>query len=305
MAKPTPDTDPTIEALLEQRAQYEQWLARLDATGDKAPARGAGRRCAATTRRGSAASSTSCGGTAPRSRRSSTASARRRRGWTSERRQAEEALAEAEVRHAVGEYGEEEWQRISRESNEGLSRLRGELRSVGDEIARLAEVQSLIGGAPKTAEPAAVHVAEPVAEPVEVEPEPEPEPIRAPEPVREPVRASDAGCGFVPRAGPSPGQRKQRRPRRWTSWRFSSRSAKRSGGPRRHRRRAGPAIRGRRPRSGRPSRTRPRGRRPRRASRARPGSPRRSSAASAERSTGRRSGTANAAAPSWPGSDSG
>src|SRR5689334_387609 len=30
--------DGTIEALLERRAQYEQWLARLDATGDKAPA---------------------------------------------------------------------------------------------------------------------------------------------------------------------------------------------------------------------------------------------------------------------------
>ena len=36
MAK-TPDTDVTIEALLEQRTQYEEWLAKLDNSGDKAP----------------------------------------------------------------------------------------------------------------------------------------------------------------------------------------------------------------------------------------------------------------------------
>ena len=36
MAK-TPDTDVTIEALLEQRTQYEEWLAKLDSTADKAP----------------------------------------------------------------------------------------------------------------------------------------------------------------------------------------------------------------------------------------------------------------------------
>ena len=38
-------------------------------------------------------------------------------------------------------------------ASELLGRLRGELRGVGDEIARLAEVQGLIGGAPKRVEP--------------------------------------------------------------------------------------------------------------------------------------------------------
>lgn len=37
MAKSTPESDTTIEALLQQRAQFEQWLARLDSAGDKAP----------------------------------------------------------------------------------------------------------------------------------------------------------------------------------------------------------------------------------------------------------------------------
>src|ERR687896_1778669 len=31
------ETEVTIEELLEQRTQYEEWLAKLDAAGDKAP----------------------------------------------------------------------------------------------------------------------------------------------------------------------------------------------------------------------------------------------------------------------------
>src|SRR6476469_3391964 len=34
----SPDTDDSIEGLLEQRTRFEQWLAKLDGTGDKAPA---------------------------------------------------------------------------------------------------------------------------------------------------------------------------------------------------------------------------------------------------------------------------
>jgi hypothetical protein len=61
-----------------------------------------------------------------------------------QRRQAEEELAEAEVRHTVGEFGDDEWRRISEESDGRLSGLREQLKTVGKEIARLAEVQSLI-----------------------------------------------------------------------------------------------------------------------------------------------------------------
>src|SRR4029079_4498270 len=61
-----------------------------------------------------------------------------------ERRQAEEELAEAEVRYAVGEYTEEEWQRIRGESDGRLHHLREQLRSVGQEISPLAHVEQLI-----------------------------------------------------------------------------------------------------------------------------------------------------------------
>ena len=37
MTKATQDSEATIEELLEQRTQFEEWLAKLDASGDKAP----------------------------------------------------------------------------------------------------------------------------------------------------------------------------------------------------------------------------------------------------------------------------
>src|ERR687895_5413 len=126
MAKPTSDTDNTIEALLQQRAQYEQWLARLDsAAGEKAPAsvrervRGdyeARLRGVIDELRGYAA-------TIDEELQQHRANQGRVDG---ERRKAEEALAEAEVRYAVGEYTDEEWQRISQESQHHLEGLREE-----------------------------------------------------------------------------------------------------------------------------------------------------------------------------------
>lgn len=191
MAKPTPDTDTTIESLLQQRAQYEQWLARLDSAGDKAPAavrakvRGdyeARLRGVIDQLRGFSATIAE-----ELERHKGTQT-----GLDGERRDAEESLAEAEVRHAVGEYSEDEWQRINDESNSLLGRLRGELRSVGDEIARLAEVQSLIGGAPRKVEPPPAPAPPP---PVAVAPDPEPVPPP-------PAPAPAATARPTPRAAP-------------------------------------------------------------------------------------------------------
>jgi len=184
MAKATTDTNSTIEGLLQQRAQYEQWLARLDSAGDKAPpgvrakVRGdyeARLRGVIDELRSHAAT---IAGELDRHKAT-------QGGLDLERRQAEESLAEAEVRHAVGEYSEDEWRRLSDESSERLTRLRSELRLVGDEIARLAEVQGLIGGAPKRVEPPPAPVPAPppvAAAPPKPELEPEPEPVAPPPP---------------------------------------------------------------------------------------------------------------------------
>jgi hypothetical protein len=170
MAKTTPESNTSIEGLLQQRTQYEQWLARLDSTGDKAPpavrakVRGdyeARLRGVIDQLRGHAATIAE-----ELDRHKTTQS-----GLDRDKRLVEDELAEAEVRHAVGEYTEDEWRRISDDNSERLSRLRDDLRSVGNEIARLSEVQTLIGGAPKAPAPT------PPPEPVTAAPVPQPEPV--------------------------------------------------------------------------------------------------------------------------------
>src|SRR2546426_7524845 len=100
MAKAIPETDTTIEALLQQRAQYEQWLTRLDSAGDKAPpaVRAKVRGDYEARLRGVIDDLRSHAATiaAELDRHKATQG-----GLDLERRQAEEALAEAEVRHAV------------------------------------------------------------------------------------------------------------------------------------------------------------------------------------------------------------
>ncbi|HKU61242.1 MAG TPA: hypothetical protein VJQ44_08510, partial [Gemmatimonadales bacterium] len=148
----SPDTDDSIEGLLEQRTRFEQWLAKLDASGDKAPA--------AVRQKVRADYESRLRGVIDRLRgHSATIAEELQRHQTSRteldgrHRSAEEELAEAEVRFAVGEFSEGEWERIRQEADQRLASLREELHSVGSEIDRLAEVQSLIS-APRRAEPA-------------------------------------------------------------------------------------------------------------------------------------------------------
>ncbi|MGH2626043.1 MAG: hypothetical protein ACRDHY_05275, partial [Anaerolineales bacterium] len=136
------ETDNSIEALLQQRAQFEQWLAKLDSTANKAPP--------AVRQKVRADYEMRLRGVIDQLRsHSATIADELHRHQTTQgdldaqRRQAEEELAEAEVRHTVGEFGDDEWRRISEQSDGRLNGLREQLKSVGREIARLAEVQSL------------------------------------------------------------------------------------------------------------------------------------------------------------------
>jgi hypothetical protein len=195
MSKTVQEAEATIEELLEQRKQYEEWLAKLDASGDKAPpavrqrVRGdyeARLQSVMEQLRGRGAA------ISEELERHHASQAELDR----ERRAAEEALAEAEVRHAVGEYTEDEWRRVSEESRREIEQLRNRLRSVGAEIIRLTGIQGVInaprnaGGSappppPRAARPEIVeqaplgsNVAEPVEEsryaPKPARPEPEP-----------------------------------------------------------------------------------------------------------------------------------
>jgi hypothetical protein len=146
------DTELTIEELLEQRTQYEEWLAKLDASGDKAPPAVRQRvRGDYEARLQQVLEQLRGRGTAisEELERHHASQAELDR----QRRAAEEALAEAEVRHAVGEYTEDEWRRISEESRREIEQLRAKLRAVGAEITRLTQIQSVVS-APRTGTPA-------------------------------------------------------------------------------------------------------------------------------------------------------
>jgi hypothetical protein len=202
MANTTAD-DVTIEALLEQRTQYEEWLSKLDSSGDKAPPAVRQRV------RGDYQARLQSVMEQLRGRVSAIAEELERHHASQaeldrQRRTAEEALAEAEVRHTVGEYTEDEWRRVSDQSRREIDQLRGQLKSVGSEISRLTEIQSLItaprAGAPAAAPPRpapkpevmeqaplVTHVADPMADPAAPPPRVNPKP---PAPPPEPAAAS-------------------------------------------------------------------------------------------------------------------
>jgi hypothetical protein len=143
MAKTTTETDTTIEALLEERSKYEEWILRLDTSGDKAsPAVRERVRGDYEARLESVMEQLRARGTAiaEELERQHASQAELDR----ERRSAEEALAEAEVRHTVGEYSEDEWRRLNEQSRKNIEQLRGRLRALGAEITRLNEIQALI-----------------------------------------------------------------------------------------------------------------------------------------------------------------
>lgn len=196
----------SIEKLLEERSQYEQWLARLTEAGAPDTVR-ARVRSDYESRLDNVMAQL-------RAHESTIADALSRHHADRERLESRESelletLAEAEVRHAVGEYDDKQWNEISGAQKKSLNELNGELEKVRGEIARLSEVQRLIRAAPATA-PAA-------AGPAMVEPEPEPvvpapaDPVafEAPAPATPPPAAPEpAAPRFVPRPpAPSPGPR--------------------------------------------------------------------------------------------------
>ncbi|HEU5049004.1 MAG TPA: hypothetical protein VFU00_01705, partial [Gemmatimonadales bacterium] len=169
MAKSDRSTD-SIEKLLEERSQYQQWLARLE--GSAAPdtvktrvradyeARldkvlGQLRSHESTIVEALAQHETELG--------------------TLESREASilETLAEAEVRHAVGEYEDKQWSEISSGQKKSLHEVRAGLERLRSEVGRLTEVQRLIRATPAQPETPVPVLAEPAAFAPPVAPEPQ------------------------------------------------------------------------------------------------------------------------------------
>jgi hypothetical protein len=148
MADTTNNTGAPIEALLRERARYNEWLTKLDGASSGVPHAvrdkvrtdydGRLRRVMEELKSHAAAIRDELA-----RHRSAQADLESRRSA------AEEALAEASVRHTVGEYSDDEWRRLSEETSQALGLVQADLAKVRAEITRLVEVQGLIADRPQ------------------------------------------------------------------------------------------------------------------------------------------------------------
>ena len=169
MAKSNSSSETVVTDLLAERNKYQTWITRLDSTKDTTPAAVRSKVLAdyqaklegvleRLTEHGDAV------------REQLEQRKRRKEELVAEEAKSKETLAEAELRHAVGEYDEGDWTKVRAEMNKVLVGTREELAKVIEDIERLAEVAKLIAAPPAP---------EPKPEP-KVEPKPEPAKAEAP-----------------------------------------------------------------------------------------------------------------------------
>lgn len=132
-----------IEELLASRQKLMDWLERLDQSGSKAPRQVRAKvQADYKTRLGHVVSQLSTHGDVIGAKLEGL------RGQARELRQLrgseDEVRAEAELRHAVGEYTDDEWQLVELESSGKIEDYDGELSRLTSELHRLEEVQRLI-----------------------------------------------------------------------------------------------------------------------------------------------------------------
>lgn len=145
-----------IQRLLEERRQYEAWLARITATAESAPEHVRTRVKADYEARLKAVTE---------ELRSHADAARQLIAQRKEtllelqkkEKAAAERLAETELRHAVGEYDETQWSQVHQDALADLGTIRNELLDVERDITRLEELDALVkakpGATPRTAPP--------------------------------------------------------------------------------------------------------------------------------------------------------
>lgn len=154
MAKAPNKSTAAIQRLLEERRQYEAWIARIDAAGGAAPSSVRSRvRSDYEARLNAVTEELKVHAEAARLM----AAQRRevRRDLQGKETAAAERLAEAELRHAVGEYDESQWTQVHKESLAELVSVREELGAVEEDIAQLEELERLVKARPAGAPAAA------------------------------------------------------------------------------------------------------------------------------------------------------
>jgi hypothetical protein len=140
----------TIQRLLEERRQYEAWLARIKATADSAPEHVRTRvkadyeaRLQAVTEELKAHADAARQLIAQR--KETLLELQKKEKATAER------LAETELRHEVGEYDEGQWAQVHKDALADLGAVRDELMDVERDITRLEELDTLVKAKPTPA----------------------------------------------------------------------------------------------------------------------------------------------------------
>ncbi len=145
MAKQAKTSTVAIQNLLEEKRQIERWLRRLDMAADKTPSHVKSKVQGDYARRRDAILEELEG-----YRDELDTALQRRRAVRDElakkEEDATESLAEAELRHTVGEYDADKWSTIRAEILESLVKIREELKVEQGEISNLEEVLDAIAG---------------------------------------------------------------------------------------------------------------------------------------------------------------
>ncbi|HEV8264612.1 MAG TPA: hypothetical protein VGQ06_06650 [Gemmatimonadales bacterium] len=147
MPKGSSKSTATIQRLLEERRQYEAWLARINAAGDAAPAHVRTRvRADYEARLQAVTEELKAHAEAARQ-----LIAQRKEAYVELQRKekfAAEKLAETELRHAVGEYDEGQWAQVHKDALSELVSVREELLAVEQDIQKLQELDGMVHAKP-------------------------------------------------------------------------------------------------------------------------------------------------------------
>ena len=146
----------TIQRLLEERRQYEAWLARITATADSAPEHVRTRVKADYEARLKAVTE-ELRAHADAARQLIAQRKENLLELQKKEKAAAERLAETELRHEVGEYDEGQWAQVHKDALADLGAVRDEMMDIERDITRLEELDTLVkakpGAAPRGAPP--------------------------------------------------------------------------------------------------------------------------------------------------------
>jgi hypothetical protein len=170
MPKRSTKSSQDVQKLLDERRAVTQWLERLSLTGDDAADEVRSKvRADYETRLNTV--SEELQGFRDELRDALSAETDKRDDLSQKERSADTRLAEAKLRHAVGEYEDSRWKEVHSEILGELVTVREELKVVGAEIARLADVLSAIDKRPDQDEPVEVSSEEERVSLAELDPE--------------------------------------------------------------------------------------------------------------------------------------